>query len=54
MLFWPAGTCVAFEGVVSKRRDAPYRYGECRDWRKVKTLVWREANKERRRLFERG
>jgi len=25
------------EGVVSKRRDAPYRAGECRDWRKVKT-----------------
>jgi hypothetical protein len=22
------------EGVVSKRRDAPYRSGECRDWRK--------------------
>ena len=31
------------EGIVSKRRDAPYRSGECRDWRKVKTLVWREA-----------
>jgi ATP-dependent DNA ligase len=39
------------EGVVSKRRDAPYRSGECRDWRKVKTLAWREANKERWRLF---
>jgi bifunctional non-homologous end joining protein LigD len=25
------------EGVVSKRRDTPYRSGECRDWRKVKT-----------------
>ena len=25
------------EGVVSKRRDAPYRSGECRDWRKVNT-----------------
>ena len=42
------------EGVVSKRRDAPYRSGECRDWRKVKTLAWREANRERWRLFERG
>jgi ATP-dependent DNA ligase len=21
------------EGVVSKRRDAPYKSGECRDWR---------------------
>jgi ATP-dependent DNA ligase len=42
------------EGIVSKRRDAPYRSGECRDWRKVKTLVWREANRERWRLFERA
>ena len=33
------------EGIVSKRRDAPYRSGECRDWRKVKTLVWREVNR---------
>jgi bifunctional non-homologous end joining protein LigD len=41
-----------FEGVVSKRRDAPYRSGECRDWLKVKTEAWREANRERWRLFE--
>jgi bifunctional non-homologous end joining protein LigD len=41
------------EGVVSKRRGAPYRSGECKDWRKVKTAVWREANRERWRLFER-
>ena len=40
------------EGVVSKRRDAPYRSGECRDLRKVKTQAWREANRERWRLFE--
>ena len=40
------------EGIVSKRRDAPYRSGECRDWRKVKTMAWREANRERWRLFE--
>ena len=40
------------EGVVSKRRDAPYRSGSCRGWRKVKTAVWREANRERWRLFE--
>ena len=25
------------EGVVSKKRDAPYRPGPCRDWVKVKT-----------------
>jgi hypothetical protein len=30
------------EGVVSKRRDAPYRSGECGE--KVKTAAWREAN----------
>ena len=41
-----------FEGVVSQRRDAPYRSGECRDWRKVKTAAWREANRERWRPFE--
>ena len=44
----------ALEGVVSKRRDAPYRFGECQDWRKVKTTAWREANRERWRLFERS
>jgi hypothetical protein len=35
------------EGVVSKRQGAPYRSGKCQDWRKVKTLAWREANRER-------
>ena len=40
------------EGIVSKRRTAPYRSGECRDWRKVKTIAWREANRERWRMFE--
>ena len=40
------------EGVMSKRRDGPYRSGECRDWRKVKTQAWREAKWERWRLFE--
>jgi ATP-dependent DNA ligase len=39
------------EGVVSKRRLEPYRSGECRDWRKVKTATWREANRERWRVF---
>ena len=42
------------EGVVSKRRDAPYRSGACRGWRKIKTDAWREANRERWRLFERS
>jgi ATP-dependent DNA ligase len=40
-------------GVVSKRRDAPYRSGECRDWVNVKTVAWREANRERWQPFER-
>ena len=40
------------EGVVSKRRDARYWSGECKDWRKVKTTAWREANRERWRLFD--
>jgi ATP-dependent DNA ligase len=40
------------EGIVSKWRSAPYRSGEFWDWRKVKTVVWREANRERWRLFD--
>jgi ATP-dependent DNA ligase len=41
------------EGVVSKRRTAPYQSGESHYWRKVITMAWREANRERWRLFER-
>jgi len=42
------------EGViVSNRRDAPYRSGKCRDWRKFKTVAWREANRERWRYSRR-
>ena len=41
------------EGIVSKRRGAAYRSGDCRDWRKVKTAAWREANRERGRMFGR-
>jgi len=39
------------EGVVSKRRDAPYRSGSCRDWVKVKAAEWKVANRERWGLF---
>jgi bifunctional non-homologous end joining protein LigD len=35
------------EGIVSKRRDAPYRSGESRDWVKVKTAAWRATNRDR-------
>jgi ATP-dependent DNA ligase len=42
------------EGIVSKRRSAPYRSGEGCGWHKVKTAAWREANRERYRLFEKA
>jgi bifunctional non-homologous end joining protein LigD len=42
------------EGIVSKRRNAPYRSGKQCGWVKVKSATWREANKERWRLFERS
>jgi len=38
------------EGIVCKRRDAPYRSGQG-DQIKVKTTSWREANKDRGDLF---
>lgn len=41
------------EGVVSKRRDAPYRSGECRNWRKLKTAAWRPAAFVRSRVSSR-
>ena len=41
---------MGLEGIVSKRRFAPYRSGKC-DWIKVKTATWREANKDRHDLF---
>jgi bifunctional non-homologous end joining protein LigD len=44
---------MGLEGVVSKRRDAPYRSGSQCGWIKTKTRAWREANKDRWRLFER-
>jgi bifunctional non-homologous end joining protein LigD len=42
------------EGVVSKRRDAPYRSGACPGVAQVKTMAWRQANNERWRVFERA
>ena len=41
---------LGLEGVVSKRKDQPYRAGRC-DWVKVKTKAWRETNRDRRELF---
>jgi bifunctional non-homologous end joining protein LigD len=40
------------EGIISKKRDAPYRSGKG-DWIKVKTKAWRSANKDRGELFDR-
>jgi ATP-dependent DNA ligase len=34
------------EGIVSKRKDAPYRSGVRSGWVKVKTSTWRAANRE--------
>jgi bifunctional non-homologous end joining protein LigD len=40
------------EGVVSKRADSSYTSGPSKDWIKVKTAQWREANKDRGDLFD--
>ena len=40
------------QGLEGVAPGSPYRSGECRGWRKVKTVTWREANQERWRLFE--
>jgi ATP-dependent DNA ligase len=40
-------------GIVSKRRDSKYRSGTRSGWIKVKAAAWREANRDRGRLFER-
>jgi bifunctional non-homologous end joining protein LigD len=45
---------MGLEGVVSKKRDQPYKSGENLGWIKVKTAAWREANRERYKLFEKG
>jgi bifunctional non-homologous end joining protein LigD len=42
---------MGLEGIVSKRRDAPYRSGPA-DWIKVKSASWREQNKDRHELFD--
>jgi bifunctional non-homologous end joining protein LigD len=44
---------LGLEGIVSKKLTSFYRSGPCRSWIKVKTALWREANRERRKLFER-
>ena len=46
-----AASRMGLEGIVSKRRDQPYRSGPNSGWIKVKTATWREANKDRGELF---
>jgi bifunctional non-homologous end joining protein LigD len=45
---------MGLEGIVSKKATASYRSGTQSGWIKVKCPSWREANKERWRLFERN
>ena len=42
---------VGLEGIVSKKRDTPYRSGKC-DWVKIKCAPWPEANKNRGDLLQ--
>jgi len=48
-----AATRLGLEGVVSKKRGCAYRSGLCREWVKVKSAEWRDANRERWKLFDR-
>jgi bifunctional non-homologous end joining protein LigD len=43
---------LGLEGIVAKRRDAPYRSGTRSGWIKVKTAEWKTANQYRAKLFE--
>jgi bifunctional non-homologous end joining protein LigD len=40
------------EGIVAKRKDAPYRSGARSGWIKVKTSEWKAANRWRAEFFE--
>ena len=44
-------TRVGLEGIVAKRRDAPYRSGTRSGWIKVMTPEWKAANNYRAKLF---
>jgi ATP-dependent DNA ligase len=41
------------EGIVCKRKDAPYWSGSRSGWIKVKTEEWKAANQYRAKFFER-
>ena len=46
-----AASRMGLEGIVSKRRDQPYRSGPNSGWIKVKTETWRAANRDRWEMF---
>ena len=47
-----AGARLGLEGIVSKKRDSPYRSGPSHAWIKIKTSAWRDAKQERWKSFE--
>ena len=44
---------MGLEGIVSKRRTAPYLSGTKSGWVKVKCATWRAANNDRWEMFRR-
>ena len=42
---------LGLEGIVSKKRDQPYRSGKNLGWVKVKTAAWREVSRDRWEMF---
>ena len=42
---------LGLEGIVSKRREQPYRSGPNSGWVKVKTAAWSEANRDRWEMY---
>ncbi len=47
-----AGARLGLGGIVSKKREAPYRSGPSHAWITIKTSAWREARQERRKWSE--
>ena len=47
-----AATRLGLEGVVSKKRGSAYHSGLCHKWAKIKSTAWRDANRDRWKLFE--
>ena len=47
-----AGARLGLEGIVSKKRDTPYRSGPSHAWIKIKTSAWRDAKEVRGKSSE--